>query len=168
MRPWARVYLGLGSNVGNRPRALRGALKGLAGLPDTRVIRSSPFYESSPVGPSQRDFLNAAVALDTHLSAGELLKQTQALERRLGRQRRRHWGPREIDIDILFYGREQHRTPRLTLPHPEFARRKFVLWPLADLAPRLCDPRSGQTIQTLRRALQDPSQRIRPYPVARP
>lgn len=163
-----RVYLGLGSNVGNRPRILGAALKALNTLPTTKVLRASPFYESSPVGPAQRDFLNAVVALDTHLSALALLKQTQALERQLGRQHRERWGPREIDIDILFYGEKVQQAPRLTLPHPELAKRKFVLWPLSDIAPRWRDPHSGHRIHTLRRSLKDPSQQIRRYPRGRP
>lgn len=131
-----RVFVGLGSNVGRRERFLARALAALDVLPGTRVVAASPVYETSPVGPRQRAFLNMAAELRTSLAPAPLLKAMKAAERRLGRVRRRRWGPREIDLDLLAYGRRRVDSGGLVLPHPRMAERKFVLKPLSDLAPR--------------------------------
>lgn len=157
------VYLGLGSNVGRRAERLRRAVARLGRLPGTRLGRVSPVYESSPVGPRQRWFLNAVARIETTLDPLRLLLHLKGIERDLGRRRRRRWGPREIDVDILFYGRRRRKGRRLELPHPRWRERKFVLWPLADIAPRFRDPADGRTVAALRRKLTDPDQRIRLY-----
>ena len=155
------VYLGLGSNLGRRMRALRGAVRALDGLPGSRVARVSSAYRTSAVGPAQRDFLNAAVELRTSLRPQALLRRLKVLEKSLGRRARRRWGPREIDMDILLYGRRVLRRPGLTVPHARLAERKFVLAPLAEIAPRRIHPTKKRSMTRLLRELTDPSQRIR-------
>lgn len=145
-----RVFVGLGSNVGNRLRHLHRAAAALSGLAGTRVVKVSPVFKSSPVGPRQRDFLNAAAEIRTALRPHELLRALKSIERRLGRKRRGRWGPREIDLDILFYGRRVIRTRALTVPHRELRRRMFVLKPLSVLAPSPRLPVSGRRAAELR------------------
>ncbi|HRY29619.1 MAG TPA: 2-amino-4-hydroxy-6-hydroxymethyldihydropteridine diphosphokinase [Elusimicrobiota bacterium] len=159
------AVVGLGSNVGRRLDFLRRATRSLRGTSGVRVRRCSPVYETSPVGPRQRKFLNAVVVLRTSLSPDSLLKTLKRIERELGRRRRRRWGPREIDLDLLFFGALRKRTKSLTVPHPRWMARKFVLRPLSDVAPRFRDPVSGRPIKAFFRELTDPSQRIRLYRV---
>ena len=122
-----RGFLGLGSNLGDR-------------LTSLRVVASSPVYETAPQGalPDQPDFLNACLEIDTDLDPEALLDLAKQLESELGRPQpvERH-GPRSIDIDVLLLGDAPHRSERLTLPHPEILRRRFVLAPLLDLDPSL-------------------------------
>ena len=132
------AFLGLGSNVGDRLDNLRRAAELLGATPGLRVMRSSRVYETDPVGgPSQPDFLNAVVEVDTDLSAIELLAACQAVERQMGRDRDREvrWGPRTIDVDVLTYGRDEVRSaaPFLEVPHPRMDERGFVLIPLLEL-----------------------------------
>lgn len=157
-----RVFVGLGSNVGNRMGYVRLALRNLSRLEHTRLVRVSPIYETSPVGPRQRTFLNAVAELRSALSPEDLLARLQEIERVLGRRRRRLWGPREIDLDLLIFGRHR-RNGALRLPHPRWKERKFVLWPLSDLAPRFRDPLSGRSVTHFRAKLTDPSQTIKLY-----
>ncbi len=158
-----RVFIGLGSNVGDRLRRLRAAVGDLRRLPETSVAGVSPVYETSPVGPRQGNFLNAAAEVRTSLEPLELLRSLKLLESRLGRRRRKKWGPREIDLDILFYGARVVRKGVLRVPHPRLRERKFVLAPLAALAPRFKDPVTGRTLAALARRLTAPDQRIRVY-----
>lgn len=169
-----RVFVGLGSNVGNRGRFLGQALRRLEQSPGIRVVAVSPFYETSPVGPRQRSFLNAVAEIRSALSPEHLLAHLKSIESELGRRRRRRWGPREIDLDLLFFGAHRHggalrhggarrREGALDLPHPRWKERKFVLWPLADIAPRFRDPISGRTVAQFRAKLTDPSQSIKLY-----
>ena len=142
---------------------LKGAVEALGFLPRTRVLRRSPVYETSPVGPRQRDFLNAVVEVRTGVPPGDLLRSLKTIERGLGRRRRKKWGPREVDLDILFYGRRCLRSGGLSVPHPRLAERLFVLRPLADLAPRFKDPASGSTVRALLGRLTAPDQSIRVF-----
>jgi 2-amino-4-hydroxy-6-hydroxymethyldihydropteridine diphosphokinase len=158
-----RVFVGLGSNVGDRLGKLKAAAGALDGLPSTRVVGRSPVYETSPVGPRQRDFLNAVVEVRTAAEPAEFLRCLQGIERRLGRRRRAKWGPREIDLDILFHGRRRVRAGKLSVPHPRLRERLFVLRPLADLAPRFKDPVSGASVRALLGRLTAPDQRIRVF-----
>lgn len=134
-----RGYLGLGSNVGDRMANLRAAR---AALP-VEVVASSPVYETEPQGEvtEQPDFLNACIAIETGLGPEELLDACKAVERALGRAPGgvRH-GPRPIDVDVLLLGALEHRSPGLTLPHPEVTARRFVLEPLLALDPGLSLP----------------------------
>jgi 2-amino-4-hydroxy-6-hydroxymethyldihydropteridine diphosphokinase len=160
-RPGERVFLGLGSNVGPRRSRLRRAARALADLPGTRVVRASSIYETSPVGPAQADYLNAVVEIATALAPMELLRALKKLERDLGRRPRGRWRPREIDLDILFYGRRRVRAPGLVVPHPRWRERRFVLDPLAEIAPRFRDPLRGGTVARARAKLTAPDQRIK-------
>ena len=133
-----RIYLGLGANLGDRRAALRRALRLLAHLEDTQLLRVSSFYETPPWGnEKQPPFLNACAALETRLSPLVFLRRTQRIERALGRVRKEHWGPRTIDIDLLFAEGFESAAPELRLPHPYLHERAFVLLPLAEIAPGL-------------------------------
>lgn len=133
-----RCYIGLGSNLQNPAAQLKQALAALTALEDCRLIDCSPIYQSRAIGPgSQPDYLNAVVALDTHLPAEHLLGRLQAIESRQGRVRIIRWGARTLDLDILLYGNQSIATERLKVPHPGLTERAFVLYPLADLAPDL-------------------------------
>lgn len=137
-----RVYIALGSNLAHPIEQINNALAALDHLPQTQRILCSPFYRSKPLGPqNQPDFLNAVVALDTLLSAEQLLDHTQAIERDQGRVRKdERWGPRTLDLDILLYGDQVINTERLTVPHYGLKQREFVLYPLADIVPNLVLP----------------------------
>jgi 2-amino-4-hydroxy-6-hydroxymethyldihydropteridine diphosphokinase len=130
------AVLGLGSNVGERRAALAGAVNALRAHPDIEIIAASPLYESEPWGmTSQQDFLNAAVRVATSLIPADLLAAILAIEVALGRVRRKKWGPRVIDIDILIYGEGRIDNPGLTIPHPHLTERVFALAPLVDVMP---------------------------------
>jgi 2-amino-4-hydroxy-6-hydroxymethyldihydropteridine diphosphokinase len=154
--PLRRAYLGLGSNLGDRLSRLQGAVTGLAATTGIVVVAVSPVYETTPVGgPDQPDYLNAVAALDTQLSARELLSVAHRLEREAGRVRTERWGPRSLDVDVLLVGDERVAEPDLEIPHPRMTQRAFVVRPLADLdpawAPRVPDPaevrRTGLQLQ---------------------
>jgi len=138
------AYIGLGSNLDQPVRQLRAALHELQNLPETRLIRHSSLYESSPLGPpDQPDYVNAVAMLATSLDAQSLLDQLQAVEQRHGRERGEHWGPRTLDLDLLLFGEDRINSPRLQVPHPQMLRRAFVLVPLFELAPDLVLPGLG-------------------------
>ena len=128
-----RVYIALGSNLGDRLGNLRAAADRLeeAGI---AIQERSSVWETAPVPADQPAFLNAAVAAETTLAPLELLAALKAIEHALGRRPERHWGPRPIDLDIICYGDEELDTPTLTIPHRLAAERSFVLAPLADVA----------------------------------
>jgi 2-amino-4-hydroxy-6-hydroxymethyldihydropteridine diphosphokinase len=143
------VYFSLGANIGDREANLRAAIERLS-APDLRVLRESPVYETEPVGAAgQRWFLNMVVEAETALFPLQLLARTGRVERELGRVRTVPNGPRTIDIDILLYGKAVVSTPRLEIPHPRMVERRFVLAPLADLAPGLRHPLTHQTVRQL-------------------
>jgi 2-amino-4-hydroxy-6-hydroxymethyldihydropteridine diphosphokinase len=144
----AAVYLALGSNVGDSLTNITQSIK-LLGV-SVKHIKQAPLYTSKAVGyTDQSDFFNTAISGQTDLSPEALLKFTKEVEHQVGRTASFHWGPREIDIDIILYDDLQLQTDNLTIPHPLFRQRDFVLQPLADLNPRLADPVSGQTIRQL-------------------
>ncbi|MEX2100644.1 MAG: 2-amino-4-hydroxy-6-hydroxymethyldihydropteridine diphosphokinase [Acidimicrobiia bacterium] len=131
-----RAYLGIGSNLGDRVARLQGALDGLAATPDIEVVGVSPVYETAPVGgPSQPDYLNAVVGIDTTLAPRDLLVVANRLEAEADRVRQEHWGPRTLDVDVLLVDDEEVSEPDLVVPHPRMLERAFVLVPLADLDP---------------------------------
>jgi 2-amino-4-hydroxy-6-hydroxymethyldihydropteridine diphosphokinase len=148
------VYLALGSNVGDSPALFKQAISLLADdvLTD---IKQAPVYVTKPVGyTDQANFLNTVISGKTELAPGELLTRLKQLEHEIGRIKRFHWGPREIDIDIIFYGSLVLETPDLVIPHPHLYERDFVLTPLHELCPDLVDPSSGHTISQLLANLQ--------------
>jgi 2-amino-4-hydroxy-6-hydroxymethyldihydropteridine diphosphokinase len=132
-----RAYLGLGSNLGDRPAYLQAAVDELAAQPSIAIVGISPVYETEPIGPEQPDYLNAVVAVDTDLSAHALLDVARAIETGAKRQRAELWGPRTLDIDVLVVGDERIDDDDLQIPHPRMYERGFVCVPLHDLAPDL-------------------------------
>ncbi len=127
-----RIYLALGSNLGDRLANLRAAVADLNERGIAVTARSS-VWETPPVPAGQPPFLNAAVAAETALDPPSLLRELKAIEHALGRRPGPHWGPRPIDLDILFYGDQHIETAELTVPHPRIAERAFVLAPLSDI-----------------------------------
>jgi 2-amino-4-hydroxy-6-hydroxymethyldihydropteridine diphosphokinase len=176
-----RAYVGLGANLGDPAATLEAGIAALAALPGVRLRGVSRLYATRPVGvEDQPDFRNAVVALDVPAGpdaatgALALLVALKGLERDFGRQERARWGPRELDLDLLVFGRARVSVARppagvsldpakagrlLVVPHPETRHRLFVLAPLADLTPRLVPPGWRETVETARRrraALDDP------------
>ncbi len=151
-----RAYIGLGSNLGESLEILRGATARLAGL--GAILAVSSVYETDPVGGvDQPAFLNAVVLLDTTLEPETLLERLLAIEADFHRERTIRWGPRTLDLDLLWYEGAEMDEERLTLPHPRAAEREFVLRPLADIDPGL--PLAGSTVGELLRTL--PAQGVR-------
>ncbi|MEK7448025.1 MAG: 2-amino-4-hydroxy-6-hydroxymethyldihydropteridine diphosphokinase [Planctomycetota bacterium] len=146
----SKAYVGLGSNLKNKTLNLKQAIKNIETLPGIKVIRQSKFYRTVPEGlTAQPDFLNAVIEIKTSLSPTTLLETLLNLETRMGRIRKKHWGPRTIDLDILFYDHIIMNTKKLVLPHPRLTERRFVLEPLAEIAPRLKHPVKHKTITSL-------------------
>jgi 2-amino-4-hydroxy-6-hydroxymethyldihydropteridine diphosphokinase len=144
-----KVYLSLGSNLGDRAAMLQSALRALES-PQLHILRLSPIYETEPMDvPGQHWFLNQVAEAETDLFPLQLLHRTAQVEAQLGRRRIAPKGPRIIDIDILLFGNARITTPELEIPHPRFRARRFVLAPLADLAPELRDPVSRKTVREL-------------------
>jgi 2-amino-4-hydroxy-6-hydroxymethyldihydropteridine diphosphokinase len=143
------VYIALGSNIGDRAAMLA---RGIAALnaAGVRVLRQSSFYASEPVdAPPQAWFLNAVVEAETALMPRQLLRTLMGIEQALGRRRTIARGPRTLDLDILFYGSSVIHAPDLEVPHPRMEGRRFVLAPLAELAPGLRHPVSRKTVSQL-------------------
>jgi 2-amino-4-hydroxy-6-hydroxymethyldihydropteridine diphosphokinase len=146
------IYLGLGTNLGDRPANLLAAAAAL--LPQVRVLRLSSVYETEPWGyHDQPVFLNQVIEAETELPPLELLAYLKQIEFSLGRQPSFQYGPRLIDLDILFYGDQVVELPGLTIPHPHLAERAFVLVPLAELAPNLRHPSNGRPVLEMAKAV---------------
>ncbi len=147
--------MSLGSNLGDRPATLEEALTRLQASGEVRVVKRSSLYETAPIGKEdQPRFLNQVAEIDTALPPEALLDLIQGVEAGLGRTREVRWGPRTIDIDILLYGDKTIQTRRLTVPHPEMTRRRFVLEPLLEIAPQATMP-DGRAVRDLARAVGD-------------
>lgn len=146
------AYIGFGSNVGDRQSYIRQALDCLSGEECTSVVQVSSIYETEPVGNDEQEwFLNGVVRVETDLLPRKLLAELQETEKKVGRQQRRHWGPREIDLDILIYDQFCVNSPRLVIPHPEMHQRRFVLEPFAEIAPDVIHPIFQERIDSLLR-----------------
>ncbi len=149
------AYIALGSNLADPLSQVRAALQALDDIPQSRRIATSSFYRTPPYGPpDQPDYLNAAIALETELSAEQLLDHTQRIELEQGRERKdERWGPRTLDLDIMLFGRQEIATPRLTVPHYDMHNRAFMLMPLREIAPD-CQYPDGRSISTLLSGLE--------------
>lgn len=136
------AYIAIGSNLASPLEQVNAALKAIDDIPESRILAVSSFYRTPPLGPQdQPDYLNAAVALETSLTAEELLNHTQRIELQQGRVRKaERWGPRTLDLDIMLFGNETINTERLTVPHYDMKNRGFMLWPLFEIAPKLVFP----------------------------
>ncbi len=146
----AFAYLSIGANLGDRVATCDEALARLDAHPDVRVVRRSSLFETEPVGGvEQPPFVNLAAELATELAPEALLDLLKATERDLGRRPGIRWGPRVIDLDLLIYDDRILMTDTLSLPHPRMHERRFVLEPLAEIAPDLRDPRTGRTISEI-------------------
>ncbi len=155
-REWHQAFLGVGSNLGDREGQIRAAIDFLGEDDLTRVVKVSSLIETEPVGDvEQGDFLNGAIEIATLRSPEELLELTQGIEGKLKRERKIHWGPRTIDLDILLYGREVVQSESLCIPHIEMERRMFVLEPLCEIAPYAVHPLSGKRVRELRQTMLD-------------
>jgi len=150
------AYVGLGSNLGDRRGLIREALKRLGRLQGVRVRKRSRIIETDPVGRTRQPrFLNAVAEVETRIEPSLFLRRLRAVERALGRVRHERWGPRTIDLDLLLWGDRSMATPRLTLPHPRMAERRFVLAPLAELCPGRRVPGTGRTVRSLLRDMEN-------------
>ena len=152
-----RVYLGLGGNLGNPARQLAAARRALEKV-GVHILKKSSLYETEPMGcASQPWFINQVLEVETEASPKELLTLAKEIERKGGRRPGPRNGPRKIDIDILIMDGVILRTDSLTVPHPRLAGRRFVLLPLAEIAPRLLHPVLGKTVRVLLRDCPDTS-----------
>ncbi|MBW2498347.1 MAG: 2-amino-4-hydroxy-6-hydroxymethyldihydropteridine diphosphokinase [Deltaproteobacteria bacterium] len=153
------VYVAVGANVGDREATLGSLIRVIEGESEILLLAASPVFETDPVGPpGQGAYLNAALRLRTWLSPSELLGRLQRIEGELGRIRGpqvERWGPRTLDLDILFYGERCIEMPDLVVPHPRAHERAFVMRPMAALDPDLIHPRLGITMLEIVRARPD-------------
>ena len=146
----AKVYLGLGSNVGNKLTNIKKTVSHLKKI--LKVKKISPVYKTEPVGYKHQDwFLNCVVEAETHNKALELLNLLKSIEKKLKRKKTFKYGPRTIDIDIIFYGDKLIKTKKLTIPHPRLHKRLFVLEPLNEICPGFVHPILKKTIAQLRK-----------------
>lgn len=162
----AETGIGLGSNLGDRAAHLAGAVRALADLSGTRIIAVSSIWQTPPVGPpGQPDYYNACLVLETDLPAEDLLAACLAIEAAHGRERRERWGPRTLDMDILWYDDLVLDTEHLTLPHPRLTKRAFVLAPLEEIAAGKV--LAGESVTALLgRLVTDGLVRLGPFPAS--
>ena len=145
------AYIGIGTNLGDRLRNYRSALEKVSALKDTRIIGKSSMYESEPHGKARNWFLNGVIEITTEFEAAPLLKELQKIEIALGRKKEagKITVSREMDLDILLFDHDTIDSRTLKIPHPEIGNRKFVLLPLAELAPAFAHPVSGTSVSYL-------------------
>ena len=152
-----RVYIGIGSNLGDRRANTVEAVSRVKELPASKIVRSSSLYESEPLGDAKTWFVNSVIELETELLPAQLLKRLQAIEEAMGRKRvkGKRWGSRIIDLDILMVDQDVIKKKSLRIPHPEMHKRRFVLMPLAELAPHVIHPQLGQSVSSLLATVKD-------------
>ena len=152
----SRIFIGLGSNLGDRAKYLNRALSELESLHQTTIKKCSSVYETEPVGvKGQPKFLNMVAELDSMLRPDDLVHELKGIEQRVGRTLNEHWGPREIDLDLLYYGGEMLNETSLQVPHPEISNRRFVLVPLKEIAAEFQDPLRHLSIEELLQRCSD-------------
>ena len=145
-----QVYIGVGSNLGNKKENFFEALLRVGKLPDTKIVKESSLYESEPIGDAKEWFVNRAIEIETKFKPDMLLKKFKNIERAMGRKKvKKRWGARIIDLDILLYDAAIVKKKSLRIPHPEMPSRKFVLLPLSEIAPQVVHPELGVTISEL-------------------
>ncbi len=151
------AYIGIGSNLGDRKANALEAVDRVAKLPGTKLIRASSLYESEPLGDAKTWFVNSVIEIETEFPPDQLLKRLKAIEKAMGRKRvkGKRWGSRIVDLDILLCDHEVVETRTLKVPHPEMHKRRFVLLPLAELAPHVVHPQLGQSVSALLAAVKD-------------
>lgn len=155
-RKWSEAYLSIGSNLGDKEAYLKMAVEGFREDAFTKVLKVSSFMQTKPYGGvEQDDFLNAAIHLKTIRSPKELLELSQGLEQKANRERKVHWGPRTLDVDIIFYEKEVMEEEELILPHIDMQNREFVLKPLMELCPYFVHPLLGKRVCTLYEELKN-------------
>lgn len=155
-RQWHTAYIALGSNVGDKQKYLDDAVKSLNKIPGCQVTKTSSWLVTSPYGmKEQDDFLNGCLELKTLLFPEELLAALNRIEQDAGRERIIHWGPRTLDLDILFYDDLILESDTLCIPHADLQNRNFVLQPLEEIAPYKHHPGSGKTVKEMRSALNE-------------
>ncbi len=161
------VYVAVGANLGDREATFAAVIRALEAEPDLLLLAASPVYESDPVGPGEQSaYLNAALRLRSWLAPVELLERLQRIEVSLGRDRSAEavrWGPRPIDLDLLFFGERCIDLPELIVPHPRAHERLFVMAPMAELDPELSHPILGRTMAAIARARRG-QESVRPWP----
>jgi len=135
-----RVFIGLGSNLGDRKKNIENSVDLLVGTKKTNLLKRASYYETEPIGPNQPWFINTAIKVETSLSPEGLLDSCKEVERRIGRFDTSHWGPRLVDLDLLLFGDRVLNNGRLEIPHPQMEKREFVLRPLIELEPELIHP----------------------------
>lgn len=149
-RGWHQVYLSVGSNMGEKEKYIEDAITELKAMPENKDIKASELITTKPYGGvQQEDFLNGAIALKTLLSPKELLKKLHEIEAAADRKRELRWGPRTLDLDIVFYDKQVYEDEELLLPHVDMENRYFVLKPLSELAPNYRHPILGKTVSQL-------------------
>lgn len=154
-RKWHTVYLSLGTNMGDKKKNLLEAIEKIGKLENTKVTSQSTILETEPFGYTEQDmFLNACIEIKTLFTPQELLEKLLSLELKMGRVRTIKWGPRIIDIDILFFDDEIIQDKNLAVPHPWISERMFVLEPLCEIAPNLIHPLERKPVATLKRILE--------------
>ena len=160
-RKWHTAYLGVGSNLGDRVGFVKFALDRLGTIPYIRDTQVSSLVETEPYGvKEQPPFVNGAVVLQTLYTPAELLDLIHGIEAEAGRERKMHWGPRTLDLDILFYDDCILEQKELIVPHPDMANRMFVLKPLSELCPGKVHPVLGKTVLQMKRELEKRQDRV--------
>ncbi len=155
-RGWHRAYVAFGSNMGEREKYLQESIEALKACPDIRVNKISKVICTKPYGGvKQEDFLNGCLCLETLLSPGELLDKLHEIEQAADRVREIHWGPRTLDLDIIFYDDLVYEDEALIIPHVDMENRRFVLEPMAEIAPNLRHPILKKTMTQLLKALPE-------------
>jgi dihydroneopterin aldolase/2-amino-4-hydroxy-6-hydroxymethyldihydropteridine diphosphokinase len=150
------TYIAMGSNAGDKRLQCEKAISEILKIDRHRLLAQSSFYKTQPLGYASQDwFVNGVIKIETDLQAHELLRSLRALESRLGRLETFRWGPRTIDLDLLFFDDEQIHSEELVIPHPRLHERQFVLTPLAEIDPYLVHPVLKKTVQELLNDLKE-------------